>query len=599
MCGRCGGLTNLRKQVTQEVLGNGVVTDRAFEPETGVINGITSSIGAAGDVQKSAFGFDLIGNLTKRQDLRTSTMFEERFTYDTLNRLDIVTTKSGSTVLSSVDSDYNDIGNLTRRSDVGDSAYGGTRPHALTGVTGGAFDKACAYDAKGNRTTDGATALEYSSFNKPTRISKGGDLLRFDYGPDRSLFRQTTFRTDAAGATTQTVREYIGGLYERETTSEGIVRHIHYVAGGSGVVAIHTDERSAATAAQRTRFVHKDHLGSVDVITDSAGAVVERQSFDAWGRRRTVNWTGTAWTVTYPATPAAGASPETHRGFTGHEMLDAVGLVHMGGRVYDPLTARFLSPDPFVQSPDNLQNLNRYSYVLNNPLSFTDPSGFFFKSIGKFIGKHWKTIVAVGIGIATGGAFAALAPAAWGTVAAGAGFGFGSAFSGTLLAGGSVGDALRAGLKGGIIGGVSAGASDAIGVGFSGGGRFADAAAFKPIVHGVAQGAIREASGGKFIHGFLSGSFSSQFSGMGGIVGIIVGGTAEAIGGGKFANGAITATMTAVYGGSGGNTGATNGRSVDVSFNDLRIFVGWLVNLPLAIPLTIAGHFSSDINSFN
>ncbi|MGB8490345.1 MAG: RHS repeat-associated core domain-containing protein [Bacteroidales bacterium] len=64
------------------------------------------------------------------------------------------------------------------------------------------------------------------------------------------------------------------------------------------------------------------------------------------------------------------------RGFTGHEHLDQFGLINMNGRVYDPLTAMFLSPDNFIQSPDFTQNFNRYSYCLNNPLVFTDPSGF-------------------------------------------------------------------------------------------------------------------------------------------------------------------------------------------------------------------------------
>src|SRR5207302_7150550 len=94
------------------------------------------------------------------------------------------------------------------------------------------------------------------------------------------------------------------------------------------------------------------------------------------------------------AQPAA----NTSRGFAGHEMLDAFGLVHMNGRLYDPLTGRFLSADPVVQELDNLQNLNRYSYVLNNPLSMTDPSGFsFLGKIGHFLGKHWQTIVQVAI----------------------------------------------------------------------------------------------------------------------------------------------------------------------------------------------------------
>lgn len=565
---------NARGQVTQEVLGNGVVTDRAFDPQTGLVDAISASFNAAGDIQKSEFDFDLIGNLTERRDRRFATPFIEHFGYDTLNRLETVDTTGRPTVSAN----YNDLGNITSRSDVGAFAYArtnGAGPHAITGISGspgGAFDKACAYNAKGERVTDGATALDYSSFGKPTRIRKGGDTLAFAYGPDRALYRQTIFRTDAQGIETQTVREYIGGLYERETTSEGLVRHIHYIAGGSGVAAILTDERSASTAAQRTRFFHKDHLGSVDVITDSAGAVVERQSFDAWGRRRTVAHSAGTWTVTYPAAPASASSAETHRGFTGHEMLDAVGLVHMGGRIYDPITARFLSPDPFVQSPDNLQNLNRYSYVLNNPLSFTDPSGFFFKSISKFFkktsplgwflnDKQWNQVFSAAIGIGL-----SIVTAGWGAPVflSGAIGGFGSAFSGTLLAGGSVGDALKAGLRSGAISGATAGALNGLsdkygwsGKDFAGysGSKFAEKLAEKTIAHGIAGGIGETLSGGKFVHGFMSSAAAAASSPMiytqthdisdalGAVASGVVGGTVSQIGGGKFANGAISGAM--------------------------------------------------------
>ncbi|WP_372723245.1 RHS repeat-associated core domain-containing protein, partial [Immundisolibacter sp.] len=71
----------------------------------------------------------------------------------------------------------------------------------------------------------------------------------------------------------------------------------------------------------------------------------------------------------------------TDRGFTGHEHLDEIGLIHMNGRVYDPTLGRFLSADPYVQFPETTQGLNRYTYVNNNPLSLTDPSGYFFKSL--------------------------------------------------------------------------------------------------------------------------------------------------------------------------------------------------------------------------
>ncbi len=67
--------------------------------------------------------------------------------------------------------------------------------------------------------------------------------------------------------------------------------------------------------------------------------------------------------------------PMFDRGYTGHEHLYAFGLINMNGRVYDPLMSSFLSPDNFIQCPDNSQNFNRYAYCLNNPLRYTDPSG--------------------------------------------------------------------------------------------------------------------------------------------------------------------------------------------------------------------------------
>ncbi len=66
------------------------------------------------------------------------------------------------------------------------------------------------------------------------------------------------------------------------------------------------------------------------------------------------------------------------RGYTGHEHLTVFGLINMNARLYDPALGRFLSPDPYVQSPDNSQNYNRYSYCLNNPLRYSDPSGELF-----------------------------------------------------------------------------------------------------------------------------------------------------------------------------------------------------------------------------
>jgi RHS repeat-associated protein len=112
--------------------------------------------------------------------------------------------------------------------------------------------------------------------------------------------------------------------------------------------------------------VHVDNLGSVDVLTDEAGAVVERRSYDAFGERRNPAW----------GSPPILLAGKTSRGFTGHEDDEELGLVNLKGRLYDPHLGRFLSPDPFVSRPHFSQSWNKYSYVLNNPLAFVDPTGF-------------------------------------------------------------------------------------------------------------------------------------------------------------------------------------------------------------------------------
>jgi RHS repeat-associated protein len=110
-----------------------------------------------------------------------------------------------------------------------------------------------------------------------------------------------------------------------------------------------------------------DHLGSIAVVTDSAGTVSERDSYDAWGRRRNANGTDNS---------ACAITSATTRGFTGHEMLDSDCEINANARIYDPTLGRFMSPDSVVQAPFNGQSFNRYSYVFNNPLAGTDPSGY-------------------------------------------------------------------------------------------------------------------------------------------------------------------------------------------------------------------------------
>ena len=121
-------------------------------------------------------------------------------------------------------------------------------------------------------------------------------------------------------------------------------------------------------------YLLHDHLGSIDVITNKIGQIQQELSFDPWGQRRNAS----DWQALTGNALSLFNTDITTRGFTGHEMVDGVGFIHMNGRIYDPKLARFLQADPHIQAPHLTQNLNRYSYVLNNPLNATDPSGYFF-----------------------------------------------------------------------------------------------------------------------------------------------------------------------------------------------------------------------------
>ncbi|WP_311321296.1 RHS repeat-associated core domain-containing protein [Capnocytophaga sputigena] len=163
--------------------------------------------------------------------------------------------------------------------------------------------------------------------------------------------------------------------------------------------------------AQKLYYLHRDYLGSIVMLTDEEGNIAERRHFDPWGQVLKVE-------------DGAGNTLDKltllDRGFTGHEHLQTVGLIHMNGRLYDPALHRFLQPDNFVQDPFNTQNFNRYGYCLNNPLVYVDQNGEFWHIVvGALVGGvvnlvanlnnsqgFWEHLAAFGVG-ALGGAVTA------------------------------------------------------------------------------------------------------------------------------------------------------------------------------------------------
>ncbi|MFM9881277.1 MAG: RHS repeat-associated core domain-containing protein [Burkholderiaceae bacterium] len=333
--------------------------------------------------------------------------------------------------------------------------------------------------------------------------------------------------------------------YEKEIKDNGLTEHKHYLEAGGMVFALQVTRSGnlttggtggSAKPAQSLTYLHVDHLGSVAVVTDDSGSVIERLAFDPWGKRRFPNGMADS------SDSIVGLTLD--RGYTLHEQLDEMGVIHMNGRIYDPLIGRFMSADPFIQAPENLQSHNRYAYVMNNPLSYTDPSGYFS------LKKLFRAAVVIAVAYFTGGAvlgsswaLCTSAGATWGSVVAGAVGGF----AGSLVASG--GD-LKAAFQGALTGAIFAGIGS-----LAQAGQWGDAAR---IGAHAAGGCITSvAGGGQCGSGALAagfGKFATLYGpgwvqnpqgfeqvASGTAYTAVAGGIGSVLGGGKFENGARTA----------------------------------------------------------
>jgi RHS repeat-associated protein len=443
------------------------------------------------------------------------------------------------------------------------------------------------YDGNGNLLTTSNSAgagsnrtNTWTSFNLPNTLQQGsGSSVGFKYDADHQRVEEII----ASGTTVRTLHKLHpdnqGGLgFEREVVTVNGARTVnenrHYLSVGGQVIgviktktplvndlfigAMNGTLSTTRADANLVNYWHKDSLGSIITVTNRDGAVIERMAFDAWGARETSNGAAAA-----NVNPAHG-----DRGYTGHEHLDEIGLVHMNGRVYDPVLARFMSPDPVVGDPSDMQHYNRYAYVANSPLRYTDPSGNcpvcyfiafvvgyemtqqgdqYWRMVGSFA-MMWATqgLVDAGLGVTAGVPGDAINRAAgiantFNT--GGIGNSVLAAAIPTLATGGSVEQAATAGIFAGAFTGVGAAfAGDSV--------KLVSA----HMLLGCAQGA---ASGGSCGPSAMAAGFGKaatigldarDFGVIGnGVTTAIVGGTASALGGGKFANGAKQAGFAYLF----------------------------------------------------
>lgn len=301
------------------------------------------------------YGFNATtGNLSWRKDvLRDKT---EDFCYDNVNRL----VSYGDNTIK-----YDNKGNILSKSDAGlNMSYShSSKPYAMTSISPGFSLTAVRYSQQ---------EISYNSFECPDTIIDNGLMSTYVYDADgeRAIMLSKSRRLPT--------RYYVGNFYEEEFLSDTTSYRLYLGGDAYSAPAVYVWKGDTGSIY----YIGRDHLGSITHITDESGNLLHEYSYDPWGRLRD------------PVTQHVydvGQAPKLllGRGYCGHEHLEWCGLINMNARLYDPTVGRFLSPDPYVQTPDFSQNFNRYSYCLNNPLRYTDLSGELF---------GWDDVIAMVVG---------------------------------------------------------------------------------------------------------------------------------------------------------------------------------------------------------
>ena len=258
--------------------------------------------------------------------------------YDEMDRL-VSVSVDGDKVLSM---SYDSSGNILHKSDVGDYSYNTGRLHAVSEISN-----------PRNEVPSAVQNVEFNDWGKVAYVSEDGSVMAFDYGPDGERWHSEL--ADSTGFVRGTV--YFGNYEQvREpgpVSGSYCLRDFYYL--GENILVIRQD------GVFKPYILFTDEQGSVLAVYDRDGNEVFSATYDEWGCQEVEkNEIG------------------LRRGYTGHEMMPEFGIINMNGRLFDPVLARFFSPDNYVQQPDNSQNFNRYTYCLNNPLKYTDPSGQWF-----------------------------------------------------------------------------------------------------------------------------------------------------------------------------------------------------------------------------
>jgi len=492
---------------------NNIFDDNGFLKES-------KHISQSGSILNNKYEFDGIKNELKIRERFGSLAITESFRYDNHNRLvEWTNIKDSGTSFNT----YDPLGRITENENLGNFYYDNeAKIYQNTRIKLNSIGKQY-------YSLETKLDIEYNENNDPTLIrGKQGDVS-FGYGLN-SQRQMMTFGgkisqdlDTAEGGWQGEFTKYLsadGNLEVVRNNITGEEKHIIYIGGSpyeSNIVWV----KDLQDTIGSYHFLHKDYLGSILAISNDEGALVEERHYDAWGN------------LTH------GTMSFLDRGYTSHEHIPSVGIVHMNGRLYDPNLRRFLNADANIQDEFNSLNYNKYAYVLCNPLMYNDSTGeFFFAALGLA-----AILKAVFIGAAIGLASYTLSLAVTGN-----------------LKSWNLGGALKATFFGAVSGAITFGIGELF--------HAASLTFGNPILqagaHGISQGILGIVQGDNFFSAMVAGALGSlgaagwgrlmKGAGLGqfanstlGIVsfGAISGGIGAELSGGNFWQGAVVGGLVA------------------------------------------------------
>lgn len=426
---------------------------------------------APGILQSFQYTYDLLGNLLQvtSPDPKMAASYE----YDDLYRLRQASTQSGQ----SWKYQYDDLGNLTMKSDLGNYQYD------ANGLLTSAGDQSFTYTAAGQVWKGPWGESAYDPAGRMTSITRGGEKMSCTYDHHGRRVRM----------------QVTGG-----SANQDFLTPDDLVSIQNGIILLNIFDGSVRVGqvqpgTDKVFFFHGDHLGSTTLVTGPAGQLLQKIYYDPFGA--------------ILENQIAAGGEGTRFLYTGQVFDDWSGLLYLNARYYHPKLGRFVTPDALAPQLYHPLSWNRYSYVLNNPLRFVDPTGHFWDEIGDWFKSCWKYVVAavaiIAIVVLTVVTFGAAA-----LITVGIGMAIGGVIGG-ISAYQAGGDILLGVLVGMAVGGAASVASMGIGVGL---GTLAvqngvlvtvKASLAVTLINGALSGAVTGAAMG-FTAGFAGGQGSAS-----------------------------------------------------------------------------------------